>query len=226
MLRGQKKYMKSDTPFISFSLEQRMIHHLMLKSSSTEDMGLFYGKMGIAIFFFCYGQYKNNSVYTDMGEDLLDDIWEKLDSTIPMSFDVGLCGIGWGIEYLIQHRLVEGEANDICEAIDRKIVSIHPGRLEDLSLDTGLEGIRQYVSIRTSGAFLRKEICPFSQEYLNDWNQSLLSCTGSGKFSSLPCLRDFTGKKEILENEILIAPLGIRTGIAGILYNCLPLTFL
>lgn len=46
----------------------------MLKSNSMEDIGLFYGKMGIAIFFFCYGQYKNNSVYTDMGGDLLDDI--------------------------------------------------------------------------------------------------------------------------------------------------------
>ncbi len=191
-----------------------------------EDIGLFYGKMGIAIFFFCYGQYKNNSVYIDMGGDLLDDIWEKLDSGISVSFDSGLSGIGWGIEYLIQHRLVEGEANDICEAIDRKVVSIHPGRLEDLSLDTGLEGIRHYVSIRTSGAILRKETCPFSQEYLNDWNQSSLSCTDLGKLSYLPCLRDFIWKKEILEKELSDAPLGIKTGIAGVLYNNLPFTFL
>lgn len=214
--------MKSDTPYISFSLEQRMIHHLMLKSSSIKDIGLFYGKMGVAIFFFCYGQYKNNSVYTDMGGDLLDDIWEKLDSDISLSFDSGLSGIGWGIEYLLQNCLVEGEANDICEAIDRKIVSIHPGRLDDWSLDTGLEGIRHYVSIRLSGAHQRKEACPFSQEYLNDWKR----LPPLDKFSYSPYLRDFIGKKEILEKEILIAPLGIRTGIAGVLYNSLPLTFL
>lgn len=86
--------MKSDAQFIPFSLEQRMIHHLMLKSGSMEDIGLFYGKMGIAIFFFCYGRSKNNSVYTDMGEDLLDDIWENLDSSISVSLDSGLSGIG------------------------------------------------------------------------------------------------------------------------------------
>lgn len=218
--------MKSDALIIPFSLEQRMIHYLMLKSSSMEDIGLFYGKMGIAIFFFCYGQYKNNSIYTDMGGDLLDDIWEKLDSGISVSFDSGLSGIGWGIEYLIQHRLVDGEANDICEAIDRKVISIHPGRLEDLSLDTGLEGIRHYVSIRTSGAILRKETCPFSQEYLNDWNQLPLSCTGLEKSFYSPCLRRFIEENEVSEKEVLVAPLGIRTGIAGALYNCLPLTFL
>lgn len=217
--------MKADIVVIPFSLEQRMVHHLMLKSSSMKDVGLFYGKMGIAILFFCYGKFKGNLVYTEMGEDLLDDIWQELDSSISVSFDSGLSGIGWGIEYLIQHRLVEGEANEICEEIDRKIASIHPGRLTDVSLDTGLEGIRHYVSIRISGSLLREEPCPFSREYLDDWNQTLTLGPTSEMFSYFPCLKPFVRKQEMPEKEILFASLGIRTGVAGALYNCLPLTF-
>ena len=101
-----------------FSFGDQVVYHLMLQSPFTKEIGLFHGKMGITLFFYNYYRYTNNIVYSDYAGDLLDDIWENLHNRFPDTFESGLTGIAWGIEYLIQNNFVSGNGNEICEEID------------------------------------------------------------------------------------------------------------
>ena len=65
-----------------------------------------------------------------------------------MSFHDGLMGIGWAVEYLHQKGFIDGDTNDILEAVDKKVMESFSMAIEDLNLDKGLGGIVQYVLAR------------------------------------------------------------------------------
>lgn len=206
-----------------FSLEQQIVHRLLLQSPFLTDLGLLYGKMGIALCLFEYGRYTNTSVYTDMGGELLDDIGKQIHTQLPFDFDSGLSGIGWGIEYLLQNHYLEGDADDIFEEIDNKIMQTNLLRLKDHSLDTGLEGLYCYVSARLLGAHSRASDMPFDLDYLRD-----LSFVDP--YFDMNDLRRFCSRYPLSLNSLLCGvmvdettyrslPLGIKDGIAGCLLN-------
>jgi len=95
----------------------------MLKSFNIANLGLFHGKIGIALFFYHYCQHTGNVVYSDYADDLLDNILDNIHTYLPSTFESGLTGIAWGIEYLIQNNFVLGNSNEICEDIDAHIMS-------------------------------------------------------------------------------------------------------
>lgn len=105
---------------IKFNTQDRIAHILILKSSHHSDIGLLDGKMGIAIAFAHLSRCStNNEIYYECMSDLLDDILGDIHKGLNYSFKLGLSGIGWGIEYLIQNGFVEGDSVEICEEIDR-----------------------------------------------------------------------------------------------------------
>ena len=55
--------------------------------------------------YFLYGRAKKSDVYSDCASELLDDIWSEIGTNETLFFAEGLCGIGWGIEYLIQQKV-------------------------------------------------------------------------------------------------------------------------
>lgn len=204
---------------IHFNQEQKKVHHLMYYSSFEKDLGLFYGKMGISIFFFEYGRYTKCSVYTDFGADLLDKIWSQVHLDIPIHFASGLSGIGWGVEYLIQNEYIKGDSNVICEDIDNKIMQIDLMRLRDTSLYTGLNGILYYISARLQGAVSQKGILPFDTYYINNLfrvKPSLFERNFEKLFSQYPfCLKHFIKSNCDSDDSSFSIPLGLRDGIAG-----------
>ena len=111
------------------------------------NLGLFNGKMGMAIFFFKYARHIHSTVYKQFAEDLITYIYEDVNVNTPINMKDGLCGIGWGIEYLIQNNYIEGETDKILKEIDCIIMERDPIRIQDLSLETGLEGIIWYALI-------------------------------------------------------------------------------
>jgi len=134
-----------------FGYRESIIHHLMMQSSFLKDIGLFYGKMGIALFFYHYSKCIDNVVYSDYAGDLLDDILENLHNRLPDTFESGLTGIAWGIEYLIQNNFVSGNSNEICEEIDARIMQLDPRRMSPKFIEKELEGFLHYILIRTLG---------------------------------------------------------------------------
>ena len=81
----------------------------MLNGSFNSNLGLFNGKMGIALFFFFYAQSVHCDLYEEFAGELLDDICNNLSTHLPITFGDGLCGIGWGVEFMKRQGFIEGE---------------------------------------------------------------------------------------------------------------------
>ena len=79
--------------------------------------------MGIAIFFYQYGRYSNNNLYTDYGGELIDEIYEEINLNTPIDFADGLTGIGWGIEYLIKNKFLDADTDEALAEIDNAVYS-------------------------------------------------------------------------------------------------------
>lgn len=207
----------------TFSFEQRMVHHLILKSPFINDLGLFHGKMGIALFFFEYGRSTGCDVYTDIAEELLDDIWALIDAELSISFESGLSGIGWGIEYLLQNRFISGDGNEVCEEMDRIIMQTDLCRLDDQRLDTGLEGLFYYVSARMQGAASQKNPLPFDRRYREDLHlvNSFFDMDDLDAFyNRYPVsVFPFLSSALLTEETYVSASLGLKDGLAGFLLN-------
>ena len=100
---------------------QQALAHLTINSSLLENLGLFHGKMGIVLFFSHYARITQSEYYADLAGLLLDEIYEEIHQDLPINLENGLCGIGWGIEYLIQYDFMEGDTDKILAYIDRKV---------------------------------------------------------------------------------------------------------
>lgn len=131
-------------------LLERIANHLIIQTSVMDDIGLYYGKMGIVLFFAHYARYTGCSVYEDFADELLGEVIENISDELPINMRTGLCGIGWGIEYLIQNHFMEGDSDEILGELDEKIMERDLRRIKDLSFDTGLEGISCYIRMRLS----------------------------------------------------------------------------
>ncbi|WP_352422605.1 lanthionine synthetase LanC family protein [Proteiniphilum sp.] len=221
---------------LEFGEIERTTHHLILNTYFMPDIGLFHGQMGIALTFSEYSRYTGNEIYLEVSTCLLDNIMEKIDKNLTFSFGSGLSGIGWGIEYLIQHGFVEGESVEVCEEIDRKIMEVDPRRIIDTTLDTGMEGLLHYVIYHLQGASNQNTELPFDDKYLSDLfdigmnlkdrirNTPIASLLDIYlKFYSTRTIHDYNSSLTNfispdvakLSDNIVSSPLGIKDGLAG-----------
>ena len=149
---------------------QSIVCHLMLHSSNMKDVGLLEGKLGAAIFFFQYSTYTNKKIYSDFGEELVDDLCNEIHENYPLNFKNGLSGIVWGIEYLIRNKYIEADTDEVLEELDKKILEWDVRRITDISLETGLAGLAYYVINHYSSNNNKSNI---PKEYIADLVSSL-----------------------------------------------------
>lgn len=97
---------------------RRIANVLMLNAGFFDNPGLLNGKMGIAIFFYHYSRYSKNKLYEDYAGELLDEIYEEINTSTPVNFENGLTGIGWGIEYLVKNGFVQADTDEALEEVD------------------------------------------------------------------------------------------------------------
>ena len=158
-----------------------LVRELVQAGRRTSCLGLINGKMGIAIALFRYARLSGELTCEDVGCELLDEIYEHLDSSIPISFGSGLWGIGWGIEYLIQNSYMEGDADEVLKDIDQCAARcIHAYGMSGLSLNNGIVGLGRYILIRIIPTFLKGDTVSsaFLKEYLIyliDWLEERLA---------------------------------------------------
>lgn len=150
----------------------RIARHLIMHASFTANLGLFHGKMGIVLFFAHYARYTGESVYDEFAGELLDEIYEEIHTAIPVNLENGLCGIGWGVEYLLENGFTEGDSDEVLFEIDKKIMERDLRRVTDLSVNTGLAGILYYVEKRLNSPFRVPNTKPFDDLYLADWEKA------------------------------------------------------
>lgn len=198
-------------------LLKRIANHLIMHASFMDDIGLYHGKMGVVLFFAHYGRYTGESLYDDFAGELLSEVCEHLYYSLPIDLENGLCGIGWGVEYLLQNGFIEGDSDEILSEIDNKIMERNLQRLNDKSIRTGLEGVVYYVHKRLTSSSRNTTTKPFDEKYLLDWelvnraiimpeeSQMLLSIVGAVS-------------KEI---DIMPLSLGLENGCTGCGINLL-----
>lgn len=143
----------------------KIFQETVLNASTTTDIGLFKGKMGYLVFLLHYTQYTDNEVLDELIDLLIKDIFQNINGKTPINMENGLCGIGWGIEYLLQNNLIDSETDDILTDIDKQIMERNPEFIKDFSFRTGLGGILLYVMIRLASLQKTKKT-PFNESYL------------------------------------------------------------
>lgn len=100
---------------------RRIANILLLNASFIDNLGLLNGKMGIAIFFYHYSRYTENKIFEDYAGELIDEIYEEINTTTPVDFANGLTGIGWGIEYLVKSKFLEADTDEALSEIDTSV---------------------------------------------------------------------------------------------------------
>lgn len=190
---------------------KRIVNHLILHSSSTDDVGLFHGKMGIILFFAHYARYTGNHLFDDFAGELLNEIYENVSEELPINLESGLCGIGWGIGYLIQNGFLEGNPDEILKEIDHKVMELDLKRMKDKSLPTGLQGICCYIHQRLSVARKAPGDLPFDALYLTDWK----TVSSSLEIENGRDVLGFILEKQPASNDFLSWNMGLANGCAG-----------
>ncbi len=157
----------------SADLLMRISHHLVIHSSFMNNLGLFNGKMGIVLFFAHLSRFTENIIYDNYASDLLDEICANLHKRYPVDFEDGLCGIGWGIEYLAQNGFMEIDTDDILSEIDKKIMEYDPRRITKGGIMRGLEGLSFYIQTRLTSPCRNQTKIPFDEIYISDWRKKI-----------------------------------------------------
>lgn len=92
---------------------RRSANVLLLNASFIDNLGLLNGKMGIAIFFYHFARYTGSKIFEEYASELLDEIYEEINTNTPVDFANGLTGVGWGIEYLVKNGFVEADTDEV-----------------------------------------------------------------------------------------------------------------
>ena len=127
-------------------LLSRIANHQLMFGSFNTDSSIVYGRMGLVLFFFHYARYTENTLFEDFGGEIL-------------------CGIAWGIEYLLANKFISGDSNEVLFDIDQKIMEKDLRRITDYSFETGLAGLACYVSLRLIG---KNEETAFDKSFIDE----------------------------------------------------------
>lgn len=195
-------------------LLQKIAESLMLKIYASDNIGLFYGKMGVAIFFFHYARYTGRSYYEDFAEDLLEFVSSGLSSDMQWGFGNGICGIGWGLEYLVQSGFLCGDTSSLLQEFDIKVMEKDPERVTDVSIEMGLTGLYYYVMARIQSAQINGKKYPFDDLYCQKLKKQMTLLHLNVSWSFQEIYRIFINKVPLGYDQSKWS-LGLADGCAG-----------
>lgn len=162
---------------VPFSAEERKIHSLFLSANFLENLGITNGKTGIALYFFSLYRRTRNPLYEDFAFELLEEVDEAINDRTWLGFRYGLCGIGWGIEFLVRERYI-GVDEDICAGFEHRIFQyLLYDRYQGVGIAEGLCGILLYLVARIESSlvlpdsdrmFLNKKSIIYALDKLSD----------------------------------------------------------
>lgn len=136
----------------------------MLHTSHINNLGLFHGKMGISIFFYRYALHTKCKRYSDFAGEIIDEIYKEIQSDHSRDFQDGLAGICWGMEYISHNGFVKADTDEVLSDLDQVIQERDVRKIEDTSLETGLEGLGHYVIARCSNKVHHPIDCSYISE--------------------------------------------------------------
>jgi len=207
------------------SIIRQIADLLMVNGSFLINPGLFSGDMGVVLFFTRYARYTQNELYLDYSYDLIGKIQKRINRESPINYKNGLAGIGATIEYLVQHRFIEADTDNILIDFDQRILYTY--NLSYFSIDKMMD-VAYYTAWRLTGNSRRKEmirkiILPQItkgigekwKKWMNEWGERQIQFNRT----SIPvCFGEKTYDycmELISHNNFWNKDLGILNGIAG-----------
>lgn len=152
---------------MNIEILKRIADQYLLHGLFCDELGLYNGKLGLSIYFYFLSRYIDNIWYEKFADELLENVCKILTADSPIRFSNGLCGIGWGIEFLKHYKFIENNTDEILAEVDEVVMQRDLLRINDDSLSNGLRGIIAYVRARLdSKRTVYKKI--FDDNYLND----------------------------------------------------------
>lgn len=215
--------------------KEQYLNRLILYSYTIKHLGLLYGRLGHILALFELSKdskYCAQLVYYANRE--LERIISSVSKNTSVEFADGLCGIGWGIEYLIYNGFVEGNSIEICEEIDAQLMSANLKSFDN-SLENGIKGVLHYVLAHLANCCLQNKGMPFRHEFISSLKELCDTILFSENDSDLTCLAkmfidyadnkvnnvysynilQFVNNKDNITYDTL--SLALRDGISGLL---------
>lgn len=107
------------------------------------------GKIGKAISLFWLFRDTNEEEWKLKADTLLEEVFNECNRYTSFSYSSGYCGVGAGVEYLLQNKFEEGNADEILTEIDSFIIRVINARpMTDLTIENGVLGIAYYLYYR------------------------------------------------------------------------------
>lgn len=103
-------------------LIEKMANLIIANLHNTSALGLFNGKMGIALFLYRYAKFSGKALYEKFADDLIDEIYDEINKSMSPDLSGGLSGIGVGLTYLLQEEYLEGDMDEILSEIDEMLL--------------------------------------------------------------------------------------------------------
>ncbi len=186
---------------------ERIADYLLLKGTFVQDVGLFHGKMGIAMALHLYAGKWGDDMLSEYAWDLLQQVYDGVHTDLPVGLERGLAGIGYAVTLLRKAGAVEGSLNGILDEIDAKIMEHDPRRLTDLSVRTGAGGLMLYLGARQGV----EPVTTFDGRYLSE----LQAVVSGGREAVRPSdVVELLDEPAFPASECVDHPLGIDGGCA------------
>lgn len=105
---------------VSLNLKLKEIAAVLeVRGDESPDVGVLGGTSGVAMFFFYYAKYRNDSRYTEIGYQLLKKSVEILSNEYSLAtYCSGIAGASWVFEHLSQEGLIEVDNDHLLPEID------------------------------------------------------------------------------------------------------------
>lgn len=84
----------------------------------TPSLNIATGKMGVCLYFFLLADSLKNKRYQEWGENLLDEIYEKLNQDITSVSITDIVQVGIAIDFLLNRKYVTGDVNRVLGEVD------------------------------------------------------------------------------------------------------------
>lgn len=151
---------------------RKIIDYLLLKSPFLQDIGLFHGKMGIAVALYAYANRYQDNLIEEYAWDLFQQVYDGVHMDMPIGLEYGLSGIGYGTTLLCEQGYVECDLNSILSDIDAKIMERDPRRIKDFSVRSGAGGIQFYLALRQKNG---DPLLTFDKQYLVELHSAMVN---------------------------------------------------
>ena len=143
----------------------KIVNHII--NNKIPNYNLLRGGMGVCVFLYTYCHKMNDKKVEDFADTLLDDIIKNINTIKPVSFECGLSGVGWGIEYLFKNNFCLGDIDEILEDIDTAVFKeINGQKKMPIDLQNGLLGYLLYLNSRLENKNLTNPIYKVNVELL------------------------------------------------------------